>query len=173
MARARNQLIAGLAVGFCLGAAAVTILETGPEEGHAPEPAETVPRQSGIEGLWEVTSVRNLAKGEEQPLRREYYLFGETHHMVVLAGEGRPKLDKSFSDMSPEEIMSQQPVGAGFYRYTLSGTRIERTNVLALSAYYEDRTFPGEVRIEGDTLVMRDSHSADGDMREWTMRRVE
>jgi len=43
---------------------------------------------------------------------------------------------------------------------------------VALSAYYEGRSCPGELVLSGDTLVLRDSHSADGDEREWTMRRV-
>ena len=47
-----------------------------------------------------------------------------------------------------------------------------RSNIVALSAYYEGRSFPGELVLSGDTLVLRDSHSADGDEREWTMRRV-
>ena len=130
------------------------------------------PESSGIQGLWEVTSVKNLATGEMQPHRREYHLFGETHQMVVLAGENRPKLAKSLSDMTAEEFLTQQPIGAGLYRYEAEGGSITRTNVAALSAYYEGGTFPGEIELSGDTLVLRDSHSADGDEREWTMRRV-
>lgn len=129
--------------------------------------------EAGIEGLWEVTSVRNLTKGEEQPPRREFHQFGDTHQTVILAGEGRPKLTKSLSDMTPEEFQSQQPLGAGLYRYEWDGERkVVRTNIVALSAYYEGRSFPGELVLSGDTLVLRDSHSADGDEREWTMRRV-
>ena len=135
--------------------------------------ASTGPNSHRIEGVWEVTSVRNLTRGEVQPHRREFHLFGRTHQMVVLAGEGRPKLTKSLSDMSPEEFQSQQPIGAGFYRYELDGERITRTNIAALSAYYEGRVFPGEIEFDGDTLVLRDSHSADGDEREWRMRRVQ
>ena len=100
-------------------------------------------------------------------------MFGETHQMVILAGEDRPKLTKSLSDMTPEEFQSQQPIGAGLYRYELDGQKVVRTNVVALSAYYEGRSFPGELEVSGDTLVLRDSHSADGDLREWTMRRVQ
>ena len=117
--------------------------------------------------------MRNLTKGEDQPHRREYHQFGDTHQMVILAGEDRPKLTKSLSDMTPEEFQSQQPLGAGLYRYEWDGqTKVVRTNVVALSAYYEGRSFPGELVLSGDTLVLRDSHSADGDEREWTMRRV-
>ena len=125
-----------------------------------------------IVGLWEVTSVRNLTKGEYQTHRREFHMFGDTHQMVILAGENRPKLSKSLSDMSPEEVQSQQPIGAGLYRYEVDGEKIVRTNVVALSAYYEGRSFIGHIEVAGDTLVLRDSHSADGHTREWTMRRV-
>lgn len=137
-------------------------------------PAEPVAAsEAGIQGLWEVTSVRNLTKGEDQPHRREYHQFGDTHQMVILAGADRPKLTKSLSDMTPEEFQSQQPLGAGLYRYEWDGERkVVRTNIVALSAYYEGRSFPGELVLSGDTLVLRDSHSADGDEREWTMRRV-
>ena len=135
--------------------------------------ASSRPDTHSIEGVWEVTSVRNLTRGEVQPHRREFHLFGRSHQMVVLAGEARPKLTKSLSDMTPEEFESQQPIGAGFYRYELENGKITRTNIAALSAYYEGRTFPGEVEFEGDTLVLRDSHSADGDEREWSMRRIQ
>ena len=140
--------------------------------GGAPEPAAAP--EPGIQGLWEVTSVRNLTKGEDQPHRREYHQFSDTHQMVILAGEDRPKLTKSLSDMTPEEFQSQQPLGAGLYRYEWDGEKdVVRTNIVALSAYYEGGSFPGELELSGDTLVLRDSHSADGDEREWTMRRVQ
>ncbi len=131
------------------------------------------PKRHELEGLWEVTSVRNLTEGVDQPNRREYHMFGPSYQMVILAGEGRPRLDMSFSDMTPEQVRSQQPVGAGFYQYEAAGGRIVRTNIAALSAYYEGRTFVGEYEVVGDTLVFRDRHSADGDEREWIMRRVE
>ena len=155
---AAGALALAVAVTHCVGA---------PGGGNAASPG------SSVIGLWEVTSIRNLTKGVDQPLRREFHMFGDTHQIVILAGEGRPKLSKSLSDMTPEEFESQQPIGAGLYRYELDGDKIVRTNVVALSAYYEGRTFPGELGVSEDTLVLRDSHSADGDEREWTMRRVE
>ncbi len=126
-----------------------------------------------IEGLWDGTSVRNLTQGEYRPRRREFHLFGQTHQMVILAGEDRPKLSKSLSGRSSEEFLSQQPIGAGLYRYERDGEKIVRSNVAALSAYYEGRTFIGDLEFAADTLVLRDSHSANGHKREWTMRRVE
>ena len=154
-------LLCALALVSCGGA---------PEAAPAPEPAAPEP---GIQGLWEVTSIRNLTKGEDQPHNREYHQFGDTHQMVILAGADRPKLTKSLSDMTPEEFQSQQPIGAGLYRYEWDGEKnVVRTNVVALSAYYEGGSFPGELELSGDTLVLRDSHSADGNEREWTMRRV-
>ena len=159
-------LVLGIAIGLAVGVA-------GSRSGSEDTAKEAVSETNELTGLWEVTSVRNLTKGEDQPHRREFHLFGRTHQMVVLAGEGRPMLEKSFSDMTPEEILSQQPVGAGFYRYEAANGEIMRTNIMALSAYYEGRSFPGAYEVSGDTLVFRDSHSADGNEREWTMRRVE
>ncbi len=154
-----------LLAAIALSVAALIACGGAPEPAAAPEP--------GIQGLWEVTSVRNLTKGEDQPHRREYHQFGDTHQTVILAGEDRPKLTKSLSDMTPEEFQSQQPLGAGLYRYEWDGEKeVVRTNIVALSAYYEGRSFPGQLELSGDTLVLRDSHSADGDEREWTMRRV-
>lgn len=124
-------------------------------------------------GLWQVTDIQNLTKGEDQPHAREYHVFTASHEMIILAGADRPKLTKSISDMNAEEVMSQQPVGAGFYGYTIEGNKVSRTNIVALSAFYEGRTIEGEIEVDGDTLVYRDAHSADGDLRQWTMKRVE
>ena len=162
-----------LILGLCLSAAFAcsvwaAVLRMQPDD--APEPPSTRER---VQGLWEVVSVRNLTEGEFQPQRREYPLFAGDHQMVIVAGEGRPKLSKSLSDMTPEEILSQQPIGAGLYRYEVDGEKVSRTNVAALSAYYEGRTFVGDLELAGGTLVLRDSHAADGAEREWTLRRVE
>ncbi len=100
-------------------------------------------------------------------------MYTAGHEMIVLAGPDRPKLAKSMSDMTAEEVISQQPVGAGFYSYTIEGNKVTRTNVVALSAFYEGRNVVGEIEIEGDTLIYRDDHSADGDLRRWTMKRIE
>ena len=140
-------------------------------------PAETADdphwRHRQMLGLWQVTDIRNLTKDEDQPHQREYHMYTAGHEMIVLAGPGRPKLAKSMSDMTAEEVMSQQPVGAGFYSYVIEGDKVTRTNIAALSAFYEGRTVVGEIEIDGDTLIYRDDHSADGDLRQWTMKRVE
>ena len=167
----RNSKVVVSAVLGCL--AGLVVGSAGSGQWLRPGTEAALPAAHPLWGLWEVTSVRNVTKGEMQAHRREYHLFSGSHQMVVLSGEGRPKLTKSFSDMTPEEVQGQQPVGAGFYRYTVDGGKIVRTNIAALSAYYEGKSFEGEYEVTADTLVLRDSHSADGDEREWTMRRVE
>ena len=158
---------------MCVPAAvAIALAVAGACSVRASLEGDTASVDSAVVGLWEVTSVRNLTKGVEQPHRREFHMFSGTHQMVILAGDDRPKLPKSLSDMTPEEFQSQQPIGAGLYRYELDGGKIVRTNMVALSAYYEGGSFAGELELSGDTLKLRDSHSADGDEREWTMRRV-
>ena len=100
-------------------------------------------------------------------------MYTETHEMIILTGKDRKIIKKSLSDMTAEEVMSQQPIGAGFYKYRIEGGELIRTAVLTLSAFYVGRTVHTEFDLDGDSLTIRDSHSADGQRREWKMRRVE
>ena len=93
--------------------------------------------------------------------------------MIVLAGRDRPKINKSLSDMTVDEVMSQQPIGAALYRYRVEDDKLMRTNIVALSAHYEGLSFETEFKVDGDTLVTSDRHAADGQLRQWTMERVE
>lgn len=127
----------------------------------------------GLLGLWEVVEIKNLTTGEVQPRNREFHMFTESHEMIILAGRDRKKIKKSLSDMTPEEVMTQQPIGAGFYEYRVEGGELVRVAQVTLSAYYQGREVHTEFEIDGDTLVTRDSHTADGQTRQWTMRRVE
>ncbi len=127
----------------------------------------------GLLGLWQVVEIKNLTTGKVQPMNREFHVFTESHEMIILAGSDRKKIKKSLSDMSPDEVMTQQPVGAGFYRYRVEGDELVRTARVTLSAYYEGREVHTEFELDGDKLITRDRHSADGNLRQWTMRRVE
>lgn len=124
-------------------------------------------------GLWEVTEVKDLTTGEVEPPSRQYHAITKSHEMIVLAGSDRPKLKKSLAKMTAEEMATQQPMGAGFYVYRLEGNVMVRTAQLALSAFYEGRTVRTEFELDGDQLITRDRHAADGHLRQWTMRRVE
>lgn len=124
-------------------------------------------------GLWEVIEVKDLTAERVEPPRREFHVFTRTHEMIVLAGADRPKLDKSLSEMTPQEMATQQPIGAGFYEYRFEDGALIRTALLTLSAFYEGRTVRTEIELDGDTLITRDRHVADGHLRQWTMRRVE
>ena len=127
----------------------------------------------GLLGLWEVLEIKNLATGKVQPKNPEFHMFSESHEMIILAGSDRKKIKKSLSDMSPDEVMTQQPIGAGFYHYRVEGDHLIRVAKVTLSAFYEGREIHTEFELDGDTLITRDSHSADGQRRQWTMRRVE
>jgi hypothetical protein len=133
------------------------------------EPAASNP----LLGLWEVVSVTNLATGTMQPTVREFHMYTASYEMIILAKADRPKIKKSLSNMTAEEVMSQQPIGAGFYQYRIEGDTLVRTAAIALSSYYEGRTVHTEFEVTGDMLTIRDNHSADGQRREWKMRRVE
>ena len=78
-------------------------------------------------GLWEVLEIKNLDTGKVQPKNREFHMYTESHEMIILAGHNRKKINKSLSDMTAEEVMSQQPVGAGFYKYEVKGDHLIRT----------------------------------------------
>ena len=131
------------------------------------------PATSPLEGLWEVLSITNLTTGKVQPKNPEYHMYTATHEMIILTGKDRERIKKSLSDMSAEEVMSQQPMGAGFYEDRIEGGELIRTAVLTLSEYYVGRTVHTDFELNGDSLTVRDSHSADGQRREWKMRRVE
>jgi len=143
----------------------------------APEPVAEAPAEptahEPLQGLWHVLEIKNLDTGEVQPLNREFHMYTASHEMIILAGADRPKLEKSLSDMTVDEVMSQQPIGAGFYKYEMEGDKLTRTNVVALSAHYEGQTFETEFEVSADRLITRDRHSADGQLRQWTMERVE
>ncbi len=126
-----------------------------------------------LQGLWQVEEIKNLATGKVQPLNREFHVFTKGHHMVMLAGNDRPVINKSLSDMTVEEVMSQQPVGAGFYSYTAKGGELTRTARVTLSAYYEGKSFHTKFKVTGDKLTLEDNHSADGQTRRWTLKRIE
>lgn len=125
-------------------------------------------------GLWRVEKIKNLATGEVAEPHREFHMYSASHEMIILAGKDRPKLTKSLSDMTAAEVMSQQPVGAGFYeiKFVEPGV-LSRTALVTLSAFYEGRTVRTEYELKGGRLITRDAHSADGQTREWHMVRVE
>ncbi len=136
------------------------------------QPSAPSPHEQLV-GLWRVVEIKNLDADEVQPDRNEYHMYTESHEMIILAGRDRPKINKSIADMTVDEVMSQQPIGAGFYSYRVDGDKLMRTNVVALSAHYEGQTFETEFTIDGDKLITRDRHAADGALRQWTMERME
>lgn len=140
-----------------------------PETPMAAEPSQL----EQLQGLWRVVEIKNLDSGDVQADRAEYHMYTASHEMIILAGRDRPKIDKSLADMTAEEVMSQQPIGAGFYSYRLEGGKLLRTSIVALSAHYEGETFETEFEVDKDKLITRDRHAADGALRQWTMERVE
>lgn len=138
-------------------------------------PAAAAPPEdsSGLHGVWKLVALTDLTTGKPEPMRREWHMFTASHEMIVLGGEDRPRIKKSFWEMTPAEVTSQMPVGAGLYRYRIEAGKLVRTSVFALSAYYEGRTVHTEFELDGDTLILRDDHSADGHKREWKLRRIE
>ena len=139
----------------------------------APAGRKESEQHAQLQGLWAVEQIKNLVTGKVQPFNPEFHVFTKGHHVVVLAGKDRPVVNKSLSDMTVEEVMGQQPVGAGFYFYEVKGGELMRTNRIALSAHYEGKTFRTEFKFTGDKLTLEDNHSAEGQTRQWTLKRVE
>lgn len=144
-----------------------------PPSESLPEAAVEPSQHEQLLGLWRIVEIKNLDTGEVQPNNPEHHVYTESHEMIVLAGRDRPKINKSLSDMTVDEVMSQQPIGAALYRYRVEGDKLMRTNIVALSAHYEGLSFETEFKVDGDTLVTSDRHAADGQLRQWTLERVE
>ncbi|MCG8526103.1 MAG: hypothetical protein MI748_06970, partial [Opitutales bacterium] len=58
-------------------------------------------------------------------------------------------------------------------KYEIVDRKIHRTTVFALSEYFEGKLIITEFEVDEQQLIFRDNHHADGQMREWVMRRLE
>lgn len=129
--------------------------------------------QNPLQGVWRVVEQRDVTAGTTAMSRPSYQIFTDKYQMVLSGAKDRPKIKKSFKDMTAAEIQSQLPVGAGFLSYRIEGNRIIRKTLIALSAYYEGQEYETEFKLDGDRLVLRDNHLADGHIHEWILERVE
>ncbi len=126
-----------------------------------------------VQGVWKVTRIVNLDKGEETDPGNMHYVVTKRHIMTVGGKEDRPIVVKNFADMEPEEILSQLPAGGGFMEYEIVNGKIHRTTKFALSELFEGKLTQTEFEVGQENLVFRDNHHADGELREWHMVRVE
>lgn len=135
--------------------------------------SQTEPPSSPISGVWHVDEVVNLVTGDSTDPENSHFMITDSHIMNVGGKEERPIVKKAFADMSPEEILSQLPASGGFFNYEIKDGNVHRTNKFALSELFEGMYIVTEFETDGATLVFRDDHHADGQMREWRMTRVE
>lgn len=124
-------------------------------------------------GVWKIEKVVLLADGSISDPGNHHYMITPRHIMSMGGKADRPKIKKNFWGMNAEEIASQLPVGAGFQKYSIKDGKLYRTTVFSLSAYYEGTEFITEYELDGDMLILRDSHITDGKQREWHLRRIE
>jgi hypothetical protein len=102
-----------------------------------------------------------------------YHTFSHSHHMIFVAGNNREKIKKNFWKMTPEEIKTQLPTGGGFLKYEIKGNKFYSTYISAMSAFYEEVQIVDEFEFIGDTLIHRNDHYLDGDMRVWKLIKME
>ncbi len=126
-----------------------------------------------IQGVWKVNKIVDLDQKTETDPGSMYYVVTKRFIMTVGGKEDRPVIKKNFANMTPEEILSQLPAGAGIMEYEVKDGSIHRTTLFALSEYFEGKLIVTEFEVDTDKLVFRDNHHADGHLREWRMTRVE
>ena len=124
-------------------------------------------------GVWKVTNIVDLDEKTESDPGNMHYILTEGFIMTVGGKEDRPVVNKNFADMTPEEVLSQLPAGAGLMDYEVKDGKIHRTTRFALSEYFEGKLIITEFEVDANNLIFRDNHHADGHLREWHMIRVE
>lgn len=125
------------------------------------------------QGVWKVTKIVNLDTKEETDPGNMHYIVTKRHIMTVGGKEDRPVIEKNFADMTADEILSQLPAGGGFMEYVIVDGKIHRTTKFALSELFEGKRIQTEFEVDSESLVFRDNHHADGQLREWHMVRIE
>ena len=124
-------------------------------------------------GVWKVTKIVNLDEKTESDPGIMHYIVTDGYIMTLGGKDERPIINKTFADMTPDEVLSQLPAGGGFMEYELKDGNIHRTTLFALSEFFEGKLIITEYEVDETNLVFRDDHHADGQLREWHMVRVE
>lgn len=124
-------------------------------------------------GVWKVTKIVDLDANQNEDPGNMHYIVTSGHIMTVGGKEERPIVNKTFANMTPEEILSQLPAGGGFMDYVIKDGKIHRTTKFALSELFEGKLIITEFEVDATNLVFRDDHHPDGHVREWHMVRVE
>lgn len=130
-------------------------------------------KRSEIQGVWKVSKIVDLTDATESDPGNSHYMISAKYIMTVGGQEDRPIVENNFALMTYEEILSQLPAGGGFMEYEIVDGNIHRTTRFALSEFFEGKLIVTEFELNGDSLVFRDNHHADGHLREWHMVRVE
>lgn len=125
-------------------------------------------------GTWRVVSTLNLTTLEKEEESKNYFhVFSEDYHMILVTPEERPKVYKYWDEMTDDEIKSQLPIGGGLLKYEIRGQAIYSYYVSAVTENYKGIRVIDEFEFRGDTLVHRNDHYSDGQMREWKLVRMD
>lgn len=125
-------------------------------------------------GTWKVVSTLNLTTLQKEEESKNYFhVFSEDYHMILVTPENRPKVYKNWGEMTEKEIKSQLPIGGGLLKYEIRGKAIYSYYVSAVTESYKGTRVIDEFEFRGDTLVHRNDHYNDGQMREWKLVRMD
>lgn len=131
-------------------------------------------KRNPLLGTWRVVSTLNLTTLQKEEESKNYFhVFSEDYHMILVTPEERPKVYKDWDEMTEEEIKSQLPIGGGLLKYEIRGQAIYSYYVSAVAESYKGTRVIDEFEFRGDTLVHRNDHYSDGQMREWKLVRMD
>lgn len=145
-----------------------------PDSMDAGETNSLATKTNPLLGTWKVVSTLNLTTLQKEEESRNYFhVFSEDYHMILMTPENRPKVYKNWEAMTHEEMKGQLPIHGGLLKYEIRGQAMYSYYVSAVTEDFKGKRVIDEFEFRGDTLVHRNDHYSDGQMREWKLVRMD